>query len=271
MLAGQPGHRQIQLAMAIAIANPVVANSRVPVEPARLPDGAGVASNLADPVGDGRRIELRHQWHAALGNPRLFCANLDHRLAQESLVVETEAGDAGYQRLVDNVGRVEPSAEADLQDARICRRFRKGEEGNRGIDLEQAGADRIIGIDHLAHQVGEPCVVDQLAGDADPLIVTNQMRAGERMDALASGLERGSEECAGRTLAVGPGDMENRGQPVLGPAELVEQGRDPVEVQIIAVDILGCLPIDQCRDTRIRRADHFLHYAAFFLSFSGAR
>ena len=131
------------------------------------------------------------------------------------------------------IGRVEPAAEADFEDAGVRPVSRESEEGGRGIDLEQAGAD--VRRWHRARLISSAsAILDQLAGDADPLVVADQVRAGEGMHLLARRLERGAQEGAGRSLAVGAGDMEDGRQPVLRAAQLVEQRGDAIEAELIA-------------------------------------
>ena len=63
-----------------------------------------------------------------LAMPAFLAGDVDHPSAEELLVVEGEAGDAADQRPLDDVGRVEPAAEADFEDAGVGRRAREGEE-----------------------------------------------------------------------------------------------------------------------------------------------
>ena len=147
---------------------------------------------------------------------------------------------------------------------------REGEEGDGGVDLEQAGADLVIGIEHPAHQLGEPCVLDQLAGDADALVVADQVRAGEGVDPVPAASSAARRKAQVEPLPLVPATWKTGGKRSCGRPRLVEQRGDPVEAEMVAVDRLGRLPVDQCRDARIRRADHFVHQAAF-LSFCGAR
>ena len=54
------------------------------------------------------------------------------------------------------------------------------------------------------------------------------------MDAVASRLERGTQEGGGRTLAVGARDMKNRRQRAVRIADPAQQRRNPVEPQHVA-------------------------------------
>ena len=77
-------------------------------------------------------------------------------------MIEAELGDAADERRGDDVGRVEPAAEADLDDAGVGRCAREGEEGGGGGRLEEADLHAVGGVERLGEQGGERLVVDQL-------------------------------------------------------------------------------------------------------------
>ena len=172
-------------------------------------------------------------------------------MSEELLVVDAEAAmpDA---RAVDDVGRVEPAAEADLDDARVGGRAREGEEGGRGGDLEEAGLDAVARVEDLGEQGGEDARRRSAAGEADALVEADEMRAGKGVDPVARRLDRGAQEGAGRALAVGAGDMEDRRQPILRPAEPVEQGGDPLEPEPVAARRKERQPVELGLDGRMR-------------------
>jgi hypothetical protein len=60
------------------------------------------------------------------------------------------------------------------------------------------------------------------------------MGAGKDVDAVPDRFERGAEDGDGRALAVGPGDVEHRRQPVLRTAETVEQRRHALQPQPVS-------------------------------------
>ena len=66
-----------------------------------------------------------------------------------------ELGDAADQRALDDVGRVEPAAEADLDDAGVGGRAGEGEEGGGGGRLEEADLHAVRGVERLGEQGGE--------------------------------------------------------------------------------------------------------------------
>ena len=116
----------------------------------------------------------------------------------------------------DDIGRVEPAAEPDFEDAGVGGGAREGEEGGGGGHFEEARLRSRRRRRALRRAAAASCVVvDQRAGDADALVEADEVRAGEGVDPVPRRFERGAEEGAGRALAVGPGDMEHRRQPVL--------------------------------------------------------
>ena len=122
-------------------------------------------------------------------------------------------------------------------------------------DFDQQGLERVV--------------LDQRAGDADALVEANQMRAGEDMDREPRALERGAEHGDGRALAVGPGDMENRRQLILRPAEPVEHCPDPLEPEPVAGGRNHVQAVELRLDSGMSRVREIGHQAAAF--FSGAR
>jgi hypothetical protein len=126
------------------------------------------------------------------------------------VVVQAEAGDSAHQRPFDHVGRVEPTAQSDFDDAGVGGGASKGEEGHRSGHLEEARFDFIARVEHFGEQSGEEIILDQLAGEADAFVEPHQVRAGENMTGEARRLDCGAEEGAGRAFAVGAGDVKHR-------------------------------------------------------------
>ena len=191
------------------------------------------------------------QIDARLGDAGFLRGDLLEPVAEKGGVVEAELGDAADGRGADDVGRVEPPAETDLDDAGVGRRARESEEGGRGGRLEEADLHPVGQIERLLEQGGERVVVDQPAGEADPLVEADEMGAGIDMGGEPGCLDRGAQEGAGRTLAVGAGDMEHRRQRVLRIAEPVEQGGDPLEPENVAAGRQAGEPVELGLDARV--------------------
>ena len=149
-------------------------------------------------------------------------------------MIEAEVGDPADQRALDDVGRVEPAAEPDFENAGIGGGPRKGEDGRGGRDLEEARLDPVTGIEHFGQQRGEGFVFDQSAGDADPFVEADEMGAGEGVDLEASRFEHGAEKGDGRAFAVGSGDMKDRRERVLRTPEPVEHRANALEPEPVA-------------------------------------
>jgi len=61
-------------------------------------------------------------------------------------------------------------------------------------------------------------------------------------------LDRGSKEGAGRALAVGAGDVEDRRQPLLRIAEAGEKGGNPLEAENVGARGQGREPVELMLD-----------------------
>jgi hypothetical protein len=146
-------------------------------------------------------------------------------------MVDAELRDAGDDRLRDDVGRVEPPTEPDLDDAGIGGRTGEGEECRCGRDLEKARADITAGVEHFFEQWREFGIRDQRTGEADTFVEADEMGARIDMRRVARRLDRRAQEGAGRSLAVGAGDMEYRRLALVRIADALKQFGDPLEAE----------------------------------------
>src|SRR6476619_5437502 len=150
------------------------------------------------------------------------------------LVVERKVGNSGDQGTLDHIGRVKAAAEPDFEDAGIGRSSCEGEDRRGCCDVEKAGLDSIARIENFGEKRLKSLVIDQAAGDANPLVEADKVRAGEYVDLVPARLERCSEEGDGGAFAIGPGDVEDGGQRVLWPSQPVEDGGDAFKPKPIA-------------------------------------
>ena len=104
--------------------------------------------------------------------------------------------------MIDNVCRVEPPAQADLEDCVIRGRSCESQESRRRRDLEKSNRLTAIGFFAFLQQRGQMILVDQLAGEADALVKPREMRRGIGVNLLARRLQPRSDERAGRAFAV---------------------------------------------------------------------
>ncbi len=177
-------------------------------------------------------------------------------------MIHPQRGNAGDGGAADDVGRIEPTAQADLDDRRRGGRAGEGEEGGGGRDLEETGADAVRMIEHFGQQRGERCVVDQLARDPDAFVEPHQMRAGEDVDVMPRRLDRSAQEGAGGAFAVGAGDVKHRRQRVLRVAEPIEQSRDPLQTQHVGPGRQCPEPVELCLHGGIGRDGVIRHGGA---------
>ena len=96
-------------------------------------------------------------------------------------MIETQAGDTANQRAFDDVGRIEPSAETDFENAGIRSLSRESQDCDCGRDLEEAGLDSVADVQCFGEKRRELVVIDQCACDAYALIEAHEVRAGESM------------------------------------------------------------------------------------------
>ncbi len=153
---------------------------------------------------------------------------------QECLVIDTQRGDPADRRGRDDVRRIEPPAEADLDDAIVGGDACEGEEGGGGGDFEKARLHTIGFVEHLFEQCREQRVVDERPGETDAFVEANEMRAGIAVDLAPARFEDRAEIGAGRSLAIGARDMEGARELVLRIAEARAQFGDALEPEDVA-------------------------------------
>ena len=183
-------------------------------------------------------------------------------------MVDRDRRDDRERRVREHVGRVEPAAEAGLEQSHVGGRPREAEQGGRRGHLEEG--DRLIAVNPLAftEQFGERVLFDQRAGQADAFVEAHHMRRSVDVDAVAGGLERGAHIGDDRALAVGARDMDRRRQRPIGVAERGEQALDPVEREIdqLGMEREQALEKDvtlQPGAPRFRRSPHRLPRAGY--------
>ncbi len=115
-------------------------------------------------------------------------------------------------RPVEDVGRVEPAAQTDLDQSGVGRNAREGQQSQRRRHLERCDRPIVGRLLRLVDQRHQRIVVDQPPRQADAFVEPHQMRRGIDVAAIAGGLQKGAQKGDGRALAVGAGDMEDRRQ-----------------------------------------------------------
>ena len=270
VIAGKAREGQREFALRIAIMELAGIGDDRPAGAARDQERAGRGRGLGDTARNVGRIGLGDERHVALGDSGFLGGDLLERAAEIGLMVEREAGDRGDQRAVDDVGRVEAAAEPDFEDQGVGGHALEREERRGRGDFEETRLHALGGVDHFGEERGQCVVVDQRPGKPDALVEADEVGAGERVDAVPGGFERGAQEGAGRALAVGPRDMEHRRQAVVRIAETAEQGEDALEAEDVGGVDRRAETVELGLDRGVGGHREIRHYAAFF-AFSGAR
>ena len=149
-------------------------------------------------------------------------------------MIHRDGRDYAKRRRFDDVRRVEPTSEADLQQQRI--RFRSGKSEQRGAcgDLEQR--DRLIPVDGFAfaEHVHESAFFDKLAGKTDAFVELRQMGRDICVHPLSIGLQPRPSHCQRGSLAVRAGEVNDRRKLPFGMPEIREQPSRTPQGQIDA-------------------------------------
>ena len=131
-------------------------------------------------------------------------------------MVEVDADDRGGDGLHD-VGRVEPAAEARLEDGHVHALAAEVREGGGGrhleegrVRLEDPAADEPLGrVAHRAHRDREVAVGDLAPVHRDPLVHAHEVGGGVAAGAQARGAQRRVAVGRDRALAVRAGDSSD--------------------------------------------------------------
>ncbi len=198
-----------------------------------------------------------HDGHAGTQNAGLLECDLCQRRSELLGVVERDRRDDRQLRPVDHVGRVEPAAEANLEQQHIGRILGEREKGRSRCDLELrdvVGTVRCLGADQHVDQLilGDGVRLATRIGQLDALMEAHQVRRGVDVHARARRLQHRLEIGGDGSLAVGAGDVHARRKPLVRVAELRQQPLDASERQI---DQLGMQQFQLGEELSARR--HF--------------
>ncbi len=136
-------------------------------------------------------------------------------------MVEVNGRDDTEQRTLDNIGRIQNTAQPDLDNGQISRRFRHGQKTRCRRAFKHGGLAARCGhglFDAIKDAV-QMFVGNQRARQTDALVETHQMRRGIGMHLQTRRLGNGADQGNGRSLAVGPRHMDDRRQSVLRMAQ----------------------------------------------------
>ena len=146
----------------------------------------------------------------------LFVSDGGDALAKPGFMVEVDGGDDA-ECGADEVGGVEPTAEANFDDGAFDLALGEDIEGHQcdglevrrvGFELsfvDQAFRDRMNG----GKGVGKLGATDWLAADLDPLGGLDEVRGGVQAGLHAGCADSGFDQGAGGAFAVGAGDVDD--------------------------------------------------------------
>ena len=178
-------------------------------------------------------------------------------------MVHRHRRDHAGERLRHHVGGVEAAAEADLQQQHVGRALGEEVEGGGRCHLEEGDGRPVVDPLAMLQRGGELGLVHEAAAafgaEPDALVEAHEMGRGVDVDALAGRLQHRAHEGDGGALAVGAADVDHRRDAVLRPAELLQQGLDPLQRE---VDLLGMERGQALQDGVGRRGGLQLHAAA---------
>ena len=97
---------------------------------------APLRTDLAQDAAHLRRLRIADGARAGLEDARLLARDLRERIAEDLRVVEADVRDDGARRRGDDVRRVEPAAETDLQHHNIAPPPPEPQHGRRRHELE---------------------------------------------------------------------------------------------------------------------------------------
>ena len=168
---------------------------------------------------------------------RLFRRDRLQRRTEVLGVVQRDVRDHADAEIED-VGRVETPAQANLADQQVDAGARKVVKGGTGQDLELGRRAELCrnfvndGL-KLGEKGREVILRDRPLVNLDPLGVRNEVGLRHQADAIAGRLQDAGQHGADRALAVGAGDVDPLEQ-VLRIPERVQQGVGPLQSELDA-------------------------------------
>ena len=200
-------------------------------------DGCAEAPRLPLQNGEGVLVLLgEDRGHTALENTGFLDSDFFDRVAQKFRMIDRYRRDDRQCGPCDDIGRIDASAEADFQQKHVRRSLGKEQERRRRRDLEKRDRLRRHWLFAALKRRLQRRVRYQDAAavttDTDSLVEVDQMRRGVDVHALAGSFQHRAHEGDGRSLAVGPGDVDHRRQARFRMAKTCKKPLDPAERQI---------------------------------------
>ncbi len=209
----------------------------IPVEERRGRHDAKIHAHPGRPSPDDAergpgRPGQRHV--AALDDRGLLAGDRGDRGTQPIHVVKVDVRDGG-DPAIPRMGRVEPTAEAHLDQCHVEPRSREVREDDRREQFElgrvaEPPGDAVRDRQDLLDERGERRGLDRAPVDLDPLAVGDEVRLGRLADAPAGRAQGRSSEREDAALAIGPAN-EGATDRQLGIAEVAEEGARAPEAE----------------------------------------
>lgn len=160
---------------------------------------------------------------AGFDDARFLAGDRGQSVAEELLVVVVDGGDDAEDG-IDDVGGVQPAAEAGFKDGVVHFVLREEEEGHGGdgfkvrrLLVERDGAD-------LVECLGELVLRDGPAVDADAFGGLGEVGRSVEAGGVAGAAEGGFEEGASGAFSVGSGDVEEAASTVRRAQQFAQAG-----------------------------------------------
>ena len=204
--------------------------------------GAHLPGLLPEDLQHALPLLIGHRLAAGLEDPGLLGGDLLQGVPQHGGVIQADVHEHGSLGGSDDVGGVQPAAQAHLQHHDVTAPVGKPAQGRGGDELKLRGVV-CHGLGQGAepgHQLRQLPVRNLLPVHLHPLVKAEEIGGGVKPCAIARGLENRGQHGRAAPLAVGAGDVDEF-QPVLGPAQLLQQLLRPAEAGLGA-EPLG--PVD---------------------------
>ena len=167
-----------------------------------------LVGNHALRLGRERR---RYDRTAFFDDARLFPCDFRERVAEQLHVIHRDAGDDRAERLCDDVGRVKPPAQPDLEHDDVAFLAAEDLKADRGDQLKLGRlVFHPVGVG--AHGFGRACqhvVGHGLTVDGNALIESADIGGGEAAHTIACRMQDRREIRHGRTFAVRARDVDD--------------------------------------------------------------
>ena len=190
-------------------------------------------------------LDRREDRAPLLDDAGLFARNRAQVGAEEGFVVKVHRRDHRQGRRIDHVGRIEPAAQADLENEEVRRHFGESEDRRRRGRLEMRDLPAADCLERPVEPADQARIVHQLPRQPDAFVEAHQMRRGKHVHGQSGRFGHRAHEGAGGPFAVGPRHMDDRRQPVLRTAQCIERRKHAPERKLDDIRIKTLEPLQR--------------------------